>query len=536
MPEADSRATALLDLPNELLNAIFSDIILSPFDVFALACTNRALNLLLIPRLLPPAILEDSTNIRTYTDFLSQSPSVFDVLSVAFAFNDLQSIDHRFDWRRESIFADIRNLTKALRRLRSITALRLDFATCSVYANGSDATLQCWVDLYSDLLNLALIRGCQALCINEGTMMTGAYSLEEIYPSARTRSRSRRLGLNFWSRLRAVISSSPPQKNRAKGWAMPMVARDCKYVRVNGNLRPHARLSTKAQAASSLKTLTLSGLIPVVLPCSAWTFSLLSTTTSLRSLTLSNIHLPLYHWDHSFDLIFPNTVIQHLEHLSIIQCEFIPIESLMNALSKMLKLTHLSLDFYISCVSSVPSQEMEQIPPIELPELVSLTAPSDFVQHILQINDAKSTSAALPKLSQVDLLLRTDKFPEFNYQMDAYTLSPIWTVLMTRQINATLTVRITHPSAMRLQGMQESHPTIYDQVTSLRAVSGPRTYVNVPDLSTWFAGFPALEHMAFENLLPNKPTSFEDVLVHAYPKCPKLETLRIGQRIHEIRR
>lgn len=466
----EDHTSGLESLPVELLDIILQGFDLSPRDIFALAQTNRSLNGFCVPLLLPSGCSASSLQSDHVVCRLPEPDGVpmIDVLAIAFGCQQFTSLHVYFPQRTLDTIRQLDVLLGLLLRVDHLKELRLIFHRIQdeTALTGTDQFLQSWVSLYERLMNLVVTKGCQTFSMENGGVMTRAYLLGDFFflplekstvftPSFKSGFRS---WLAAWwgaRRRRGKASKSAssflplkyPQEDCvhwelvAPGGNRSCYFRDGRY----GVKYLFASLSEQAAAhAHSMDSLTLGSAIPLLPPCSSWTFALFQHANSLTTLTFQSIPLSTREWCHCMSKLFTDNITRNLRSLLVNDCTFIPGEMLLQYLGMLDGLTSLSIDRSLQCLSSLESLPKD---PPSLPELRHLTAPMDYVRYFLRFHvvrrpDHDFVSAAFPQLQSLCVIPRADYNSGFSAGDYALSIEQIFDSVKERKLSLGVSVQV----------------------------------------------------------------------------------------------
>lgn len=398
-----SSSCSLLDLPNELIIEILSDVNISQEDVYIVSCLSKRLNTLALPIYLAThGIPEPEREISLYVldwdpffqftnalrSFSLHRPDTLSGLNISTNISQVKHFKCFFQYpttkERANSFQRAYNLSLAVKRtarfvhrLKYVEMAEIYLVWDPYYVQGIPGAipeLNEWTESFSLFLNLIVERGCTSLTVQYDASIEPAFRFRSSNPITKTFSnffqyihkrRDKRAPSLHWELERPIHEGKPDSSNVASAY-----------------------LSRPAQESNSIVTLSLHSNALLLPPFVNWTLSLLYGHSNLTCITFAHLTFSEEIWTTLLPLI-ANTVSDRLTTLSFFsKCTNLTAENLMRFLGRLPHLTHLSVDrMFCSRFQSSGTrgklQSMLKLTQPYLPHLQVLQAPVELVFLLL---------------------------------------------------------------------------------------------------------------------------------------------------------
>jgi hypothetical protein len=417
--------TTFSDIPTELLFKILDqDDILSSLDLIRVASLSQQLNIIALTVFfgqhgIPQPRNMISLYLTDWNEPHCRGTTFPDVLCGLMIANHLETVDKLTCYFQDPHVGTLRNtyqipinlpvavrrLSRFVKRLTTIRTVQLYLVSDSYFLFRQKtlplgvtlAELEDWSRALGELLSLLIERGCGSLTVQYDSHIDHMFQFHSTY-------RIPRLLSNVGQAILRSSNHSPLPNVR---WEFRRSGNGVDLGSLGGEL---TELKYDVRTGSSLHSISLHTPALLLPPLYRWTLSLLQNSSSLTSLTFGHITLPKTFWETLLP-VMAQEVSTKLTTLSFFKsCSNLTTRDLLKFISHLPLLTYLFLDRSLQFSADDSSTSGRTGIPMhpfttrylvpELPHLMTLHAPADFVFHFLNGKTFK-TAVPLPKLKGI---------------------------------------------------------------------------------------------------------------------------------------
>ncbi|KAJ7131498.1 hypothetical protein C8R43DRAFT_659384 [Mycena crocata] len=465
-----AHSAGILDLPTEILIAIFEDSTIRTDTIYYISLLCRTLHFIALPiylrrqgmdRDLKSVVIRMRTDRRDVLSALQTALFTLQMeqITCIFPHPSCDNITH--------ILPHLQRLREFISRLSLVQNVtlqmddpeRLCLSMC--LAVGDDEALRVWAIHLEDLLN-CIVRKCSNLTMMYGGQLTRSYEL---------------------------IPPGTPRKpgTRLSGAIQKLVGSDPKFRRVARQGSRHIKMALPSSVynSSKLTALTIRSAILLHPPGLRWTL------TALRNCPITS--LTLYHnigdpaiWTAVLPLIASSAV--RLTSLELQRAEFISDTDCFDFISKLPLLTRLT-------ISRTTSSKLRLTgPPIRLKNVEHLRAPPTVVQNLLR------HPTCFPRINSIGLVWPIID-PNSGKGVFAALLSSIIQTLEARELYPSITVSVDTGICRYASFDHTNNPELsrsLDRVEVLQINAILFLFTDIPDMAAWIARFPRVRRVEID--------------------------------------